>query len=139
MKSRGADAVFDYHDPDCAKKIRAYTNNGLKYVLDTISTPESNKICAESFPVESKEKLNFVALLPAETWPREDIEAQIILSYTTLGEAFTKWGRDFPAIKEHFEFGRMFWELSAKLLEQGKIIPHPVALRSGGLQGIPAG
>jgi hypothetical protein len=33
----------------------------------------------------------------------------------------------------------MFWKLSEKLLAEGKIKPHPVALRKGGLAGIPGG
>jgi hypothetical protein len=63
----------------------------------------------------------------------------VILAYTTFGEAFTKFGTDFPAMPQHFEFGEMFWKLNAELIEEGKILPHPVTLRSGGLHGIPAG
>jgi NADPH:quinone reductase-like Zn-dependent oxidoreductase len=139
VKSRGADVVFDYHDTECAAKIRAYTNNSLRYILDCISTPESFKICADAFPSSSEEELKLVALLPLETWPRRDVNAQVILAYTTFGEAFTKFGTDFPAIPQHFEFGEMFWKLNAELLGEGKIQPHPVTLRSGGLHGIPAG
>lgn len=139
VKSRGADAVFDYHDPDCAEKIRAYTDNSLGYVLDTVSTESSFEICAKALPSSSKADLKLVALLPLETWPRKDVNAQAILAYTTFGEAFTKFGTDFPPIREHFEFGRMFWKLTASLLEAGKVRPHPVRLGAGGLQGIPAG
>ena len=63
----------------------------------------------------------------------------MILAYTTFGEAFPKFGMDFPAIKEHFDFGKMFWELNARLLAEGKIKTHPVTLRNGGFAGIPAG
>jgi hypothetical protein len=61
------------------------------------------------------------------------------MAYTTFGEAFTKYGTDFPPIKEHFEFGEMFWKLNARLFEKGRIKPHPVTLGSGGLGGVPAG
>jgi len=131
--------VFDYHDPECAEKIRAYTNNSLRYVLDTVSQATSYKICAEALPTESKEELNLVALLPLDGWPRKDVNARVILAYTTFGEAFSKFGTDFPPLKEHFEFGEMFWKLNAKLLAEGKIKPHPATVRQGGLQGIPTG
>ena len=58
------------------------------------------------------------------------------MAYTTFGEAFTKYGADFPSIREHFEYGEMFWKLNARLLEEGRIKPHPVRLGSGGLRGV---
>ncbi|RFU27333.1 hypothetical protein B7463_g8991, partial [Scytalidium lignicola] len=48
VKRAGAAAAFNYQDPDCAKKIREYTNNRLMYAFDTISTPESARICADA-------------------------------------------------------------------------------------------
>ncbi len=38
VKSRGADVVFDYNDPECGQKIREYTKNSLCYVFDCVST-----------------------------------------------------------------------------------------------------
>ena len=32
VKSLGADAAFDYNDPECAAKIKEYTKDDLKYV-----------------------------------------------------------------------------------------------------------
>lgn len=139
VKSRGADVVFDYHDPECANKIKAYTNNELHHVLDTIATEASFKICAAALPSESTQKLKVAALLPTDTWPRKDVDATAILGYSTFGEPFSKFGRDFPAFKENFDYGKMFWRLSGQLLAQGKIKTHPVSLRAGGLRGIPSG
>lgn len=45
VKSYGADAVFDYSDPEtCAKNIREYTNNSLKYAFDCISEHSSPQV-----------------------------------------------------------------------------------------------
>jgi hypothetical protein len=80
--------------------------------------------------------------MPIDTFPRKDepnITAIAVLAYTTTGEAFSKFGIDFPAIPEHFEFGKMFWELNGKLLAEGKIKPHPAIVRERGLAGIPDG
>ncbi|TVY60802.1 Protein TOXD, partial [Lachnellula suecica] len=102
VTSRGADAVFNYHDPTCASQIRAYSNNNLHYILDTICTPSSFKTGSESFPKQSKEALKLVALLPLEGWERTDVDATVTLAYTTFGEAFAKYGAEFPANEEHY-------------------------------------
>ena len=139
VKSRGADAVFDYNDPECAEKIRSYTNNSLRYVLDTISQEWSYKICAAALSSDSTEELNCVALLPVDTWPRENVNTRAILAYTTFGEEFHKFETTFPAMKDHFAMGVMFWKLNASLLSEGRIKTHPITIREGGLQGIPNG
>lgn len=139
LKSRGADAVFDYHDPNCARLIREYTRGELYYVLDCISTEPSYKLIADSIPATPQKPVQLATLLPADTWPRKDITPMVVKGYTSLGEAFTKFGIDFPPMPDHFEHAVMFWKLSQKLLADGKIKPHPVALRKGGLAGIPAG
>ena len=140
VKSLGADAVFDYNEPDCAEKIRAYTEDSLYYVLDTISQEASFKICAGALSSDSsKHELHCVALLPVDTWPRKDVNARAILAYTTFGEAFYKFEMSFPPLKDHYDFGVMFWKLSAKLLAEGKIKPHPAQIREKGLSGVPEG
>jgi hypothetical protein len=102
-----------------------------------VSTEASYNIIAEALPEMNDKPMKVVALLPIDAWPREDVEATTVLAYTTLGQAFTKFGIDFPLIAPHFDFGVMFWKLSNGLLAQGKVKPHPVALRAGSLCGIP--
>lgn len=136
--------AFDYHDPSCGEQIRKYANSSLHYILDTISTEESFKICAEAFPPpgSTNGELKLVGLLPVDIFPRKtepNVTATATPAYTTFGEAFSKFGIDFPAIKEHFDFGKTFWELNEKLLAEGKIKPHPVIVKNGGLAGIPDG
>lgn len=139
VKSRGADVVFDYHDPQCSRLIREYTNERLQFILDCISTKASYDIIAKAIPEVADKGINMVTLLPADAWPRNDITPTVILAYTSLGKAFAKFGIDFPEIAAHYEFGVTFWELSQKLLADGKIKPHPVALRKGGLAAVPDG
>jgi hypothetical protein len=83
--------------------------------------------------------MHVVTLLPADSWPRKDVQVTTVLAYTSLGKAFSKFGMDFPPMPPHFDFGVMFWKLSHQLLVSGQVKPHPVALRSGGLGGIPDG
>lgn len=139
MTNRGADAVFDYHDADCAQKIREHTKSSLCYAFDCSGTESSYRIIAEAMPETSSKPMQVASLLPTDSWPREDVTATPILAYTSLGKAFSKFGRDFPAIPHHFEFGVIFWKLTNELLASGKLKPHPVSLRSGGLSAIPDG
>jgi NADPH:quinone reductase-like Zn-dependent oxidoreductase len=139
VKARGADVVFDYHDEDCARKIREYAKDLLYYVLDCFSKEASYKIIADNLPSVCPKPVKVVTLLPTDSWPRKDIEPTTVLAYTTLGKAFTKFGMEFPAIPAHFEFGVKFWKLGNELLTSGRIKPHRIALKSGGLSGIPAG
>lgn len=48
LRSRGADHVYDYRDPESGSKIRSLTCNKLSLVLDTIATPASAQICADA-------------------------------------------------------------------------------------------
>lgn len=54
LKSVGADAVFDYHDPDVVQKIRQWVSEkgfgpiGIQKALDTASKDGSTKLVAES-------------------------------------------------------------------------------------------
>jgi len=131
--------VFDYHDPECSRLIKEYTKGELYYILDCVSTESSYKLIADALPETPKKPVQVVALLPADAWPRKDITPTVLLAYTSLGKAFNKFGIDFPEIAPHFDYGVMFWKLSQKLLADGKVKPHPVALRKGGLAGIPGG
>ena len=139
LKSRGADAVFDYRDPECAKQIRDYTKNSLHYALDNVSTESSFKIIADAMSSEPKEELQVATLLPADAWPRKDVKVHVIAAYTTFGEAYDKFGQHFPAFLERYDFGVMFWKIHSKLLFEGKIKPHPSTVRKGGLYGVLGG
>jgi hypothetical protein len=46
------------------------------------------------------------------------------------------FGFDFPQDTETYEFVSEFVTLSEKLLAEGKLKPHPLLLRPGGLEGI---
>ena len=134
VKSLGAEAAFDYKDPECAKKIRSYTDDKLTHVFDCISEGESPKISAEA--ISSKGGVISFLLVPAKS-PREDVIDKHTLAYTMTGEEFSFGGvMTFPASSEDFESARKFYELSTKLFEDGKLKVHPTVSRKGGLQGV---
>jgi hypothetical protein len=150
VKSWGADAVLDYHDPDCPRKIREYLYTGthesrLRYVLDCVSTRESYGVIEEALPepnfhddnntdtdTDPEAAVKFVTLLPppldTDTSPRlrSDLTPIPIPSSTTFDKASSS---------KFIEF----WALSRGLLEKGLVRAHPVAVRGGGLGGITKG
>lgn len=136
VEALGADAVFDYNDPECAAKIRAYTNDSLAVALDTISLPESAEICegalASSPPPGTT--LRYHALLPATT-ARSDVTDTRSLAYTAMGEAWRFKGEPQPVVREDFEYAVKFWDLSRELLASGKLKVPPVQLGRG-LDGV---
>jgi NADPH:quinone reductase-like Zn-dependent oxidoreductase len=123
---------FNYNDLDCGAQIRAYTNNTLKFAFDTISLADSAQICADA--LSTKPGSRYGSLLPLK-FPREDVEYTTTLMYTIFDAEFTKRGTHFPRSTEDFEFARMFFEMTERLLAEGKLKTHPEKLREGGLQG----
>jgi hypothetical protein len=67
---------------------------------------------------------------------RGDIERLRTSAYSVFGEAFDKLGAHVPAKPEHFEHGKMFWQLSEELVRAGKLKPHPVKVGKDGLVGV---
>jgi NADPH:quinone reductase-like Zn-dependent oxidoreductase len=75
VKSLGAEEAFDYNDPDCAKKIREYTNDKLTRVFDCISEGESPKISSEAISSKGGQ----VSYLLAPKHDRTDVENKVCL------------------------------------------------------------
>jgi hypothetical protein len=61
-----------------------------------------------------------------------DVEVKSTLGYTVIGEAMEFGPNKIPAKPEDFEFGKMFWELSRGLLEEGKLKVHKPAVNKYG-------
>lgn len=133
VKSLGADAVYDYKDPECGAKINKDTGDKLKLIWDTISLPASAEICTKAFSSDSK-GCKYGTILPVKL-PREDIETTSTFMYTIFNEAFTKGGKEFPAVKDDFEFAKKFFGITEKLMAEGKLKTHPAAVGEKGLEG----
>ena len=119
LKSLGAEACFDYKDPDCAKKIREYTNDSLTVALDCISEGDSPKITEQA--VSSKGgTITYLLKSAHDIQTRNDVERKHTSGYQVFGEAFHKLGQDVPANPEHFEHTKKFWTLTEKLVREEK-------------------
>lgn len=133
VKSLGADAVYDYKDKDCGKNINKDTNDSLKLVWDTISLESSAKICAEAMSSDTS-GARYGSILPVKL-PKEGVETTMTFMYTIFNEEFEKAGRKTPAVPEDFEFAKKFFDITEKLLHDGKLKTHPEKVGEKGLEG----
>lgn len=139
VKSRGADETYDYKSPDVGKKIRADTNNTLQYCLDTVNEPQTAAICGDALSDKLPAYFTGLTRTPA---PREDLALNAsTMAYTSLGEEiqFGPNGPKVPALPEHKKFAEHWYDLSEKLLAEGKLKGHPADIRPGGLKGVLSG
>ncbi|KAL4924586.1 uncharacterized protein BDV17DRAFT_300890 [Aspergillus undulatus] len=132
VKSLGADVVFDYKDPESAAKIREYTNDNLKLVLDTISLEASAKFCDDTISTKGGE---YSALLNIGI-ERENVNDRWTLGYTCVGEAFDFGETHWPAKPEDKEFAEKFAVIAEKLLAEGKVKVHKPNVGKDGLKGV---
>lgn len=133
VKSLGVEAVYDYKDPDCGKKINKDTNNSLKFAWDTISLESSAKICAEALSSDGS-GARYGSILAVKL-PRDDVEDTTTMMYTIFNESYEKGGRQTPAIPEDFEFAKKIFSIAETLLAEGKLMTHPEKVGANGLEG----
>lgn len=131
----GADAVYDYKDPNCGKNINKDTNDSLKLIWDCIALESSAKICAEALSSDTN-GTKYGTVLPVKLPGREkDAETMFTFMYTIFNDPFQKAGRDYPAMPEDFEFAKKFFGLTETLLAEGKLKTHPEKVGEKGLEG----
>jgi len=112
LKKLGADAVFDYKDPDVVSKIKEWgaAHGGLTAALDNISEHGSTKLVAQSLSEKGGKVIILLAVKQeGEGWP-ENVEINHILLYSIL----KRNTKDFHDIHE--------WNTHLpELIESGKI------------------
>lgn len=135
VKGLGADAVYNYKDPDCGKNINKDTNDSLKLVWDTISLPASAKICDEAFSSDIS-GARYGTILGSKLPNKKNIKSTTTIMYTIFNEPFSKAGRDTPAMPEDFEFQKEMFSITEKLLAEGKLKTHPAKVGPKGLEGV---
>ncbi|KAE8377359.1 zinc-binding oxidoreductase [Aspergillus bertholletiae] len=132
VKRLGADAVFDYHDPDSANAIKALTNDNLKLVFDTISTEDSARYCDRAI---SSQGGDYSALLPLAIERPTNVNHGATMAYTAFGEGFKFGPRDIPPKPEDYTFAKCLSRMVEKLLAEGKLRVHPPKVCPAGLNG----
>lgn len=127
VKSLGAEAAFDYKDPDVTDQIKKYTNGNLKYIWDTIALPPTAEICAAVISPGG----TYGAILEVKL-PRDDVKQTFSLGYTASGEPVKKWHWDYKDTTADFEFMKKFVrEVAEPILAAGKLKGHPPKITQG--------
>lgn len=137
--SRGAEKTFDYSDAKkCIADIKNYTNDRVRWVFDCISEGSSVEICGGCVSDATGGKITTLLPVKREDIARkeQDVDLAHTLAYTVTGEEFTFAGQKVPASNDDYEFGKLFWKLTEKLLQEGKVKPHPIEVGNGGLEGV---
>lgn len=140
VKSFGAAEVFDYRSPTCIQDIRKYTRNSLKFALDCVSEPETMEFCYQCL---GRTGGKYTALEPyaefLHTRPRT-VTPDWVLGPAVLGQAMG-WPEPFTRCEDEKlrEFGVEWFDTVQKLLDDGKIRPHPVKVLHGGFAGVADG
>lgn len=142
VKSLGADHVFDYKSSNVGAEIRRASGNKIFYCWDTMGEGESPKICGEALSSDSKspagKKPQYSNILRASV-ERDDVESHNTLMYSSFGEVYAQAGKPVAAKPQDFEFMKKFIAMSQKLIDEGKVKPHTIDSRSGGLDSIQNG
>ncbi|KAF7330297.1 Zinc-binding oxidoreductase [Mycena venus] len=131
LESLGADVVFDYRDPEVTSKIRAWADNRLAHAVDCVSDATTTRQTAECMGPEGGK----VSLVLNEPVNVPGVQARFDLVYTLLGKAF-EFPMAYPAIPEHYEFGKTTAQLLTRLLREGKLKTTPVKLVPNGLNDV---
>jgi NADPH:quinone reductase-like Zn-dependent oxidoreductase len=136
LKSLGAEAVFDYRDPEAGEKIRAWAGGELVYGLDCISEESTVPLASNAMTGGT-----LVLLLGAAAGHEDNnpaVTMKPMLLYTSMGKAFTKFGQTFPFSAEDYKWGCWWQELCTRLVAAGRI--HAPKLRLiGGLESFQTG
>ncbi|VUC30727.1 unnamed protein product [Clonostachys rosea] len=135
VKALGADFAVDYTDSDAGAQIRQYTNNRLTFAWDTISSPDSARICAEALTSLSSLKATYSNLLPIKS-PRPDVSSTTTIFHTIFGKQFMFGSQEMQPQPEDYEFGKTFYRLTEYLLAKGHLRPHKCRVGQGGLEGV---
>ncbi|KAI0070949.1 GroES-like protein [Panus rudis PR-1116 ss-1] len=140
VKTFGADAVFDYKDPDVVSKVKAATGDSIHRGFDTISK-SSSQILSAKFFAPSPGKL-IVILIPESTVKdiKPDLDLQLTLIYTVQGRSFDFFNTYFETSLEDKAHMVQFLKKVPGLVKEGKVRPNPVKLWPGtGLETIHEG
>lgn len=93
---------------------------------------EAAKICLESI---SSTGGQLVTINSRTEYNRPDVRVKKVIAYSAGGEEYRLAGQDFPAIMEDYDHAKMYFNLTEKLMGEGKVKAHPPKVGMG-LEGV---
>ncbi|KAH6683992.1 putative zinc-binding dehydrogenase family oxidoreductase [Halenospora varia] len=139
VRSNGAEEVFDYRDPELSDRIRKYTKNALRYVLDVITEAKTMKHCYAAIG-RAGGKYTCLENYPEHLHTRRTVKPELVMGIAILGKRIAlDHGYGSDANPELREFGIAWYQTLQRLLDEGKLKAHPIRVLSGGFDGILSG
>ncbi|KAJ5183967.1 Protein TOXD [Penicillium capsulatum] len=132
MRRLGADAVFDYKDPQSGAAIRKATDNKLGLIMDCIGNKAGVELCDNAL---SSDGGKYTTIVPA-TIDRPGVENTLVFAYTAIGEAFKYGEMSVPEKLQDKEHWEKFVPIVESLLEGKKFAVHPPRVGKDGLKGV---
>ncbi|KDN59980.1 putative conserved hypothetical protein [Colletotrichum sublineola] len=136
VKKYGAEEVFDYNDPDCGKKIKLYTLNTLSYIIDPFTDLKSVALCYEAMG-RAGGHYACLEMYPDYALERRSIKVFFVMGMALLGHRLElDYGYQRDEDPELRAFGISLYKDLQKLLDRGRLRPHPIRELEGGFEGI---
>ncbi|KAJ5174223.1 uncharacterized protein N7482_000100 [Penicillium canariense] len=139
VMSRGAEKWFDYNQLDFVEQIEA-AGLSITHIVDCIGTEESGIACSKILALAGGHYHSIRVPCPEsfkERRPEDTALATTALGYTMFGERFEFPGvAEYPAEPAMEEFAKKWVLVAEELVKTGKVQPHPLDIRGGGLEGL---
>ncbi|GAP83760.1 putative zinc-binding dehydrogenase family [Rosellinia necatrix] len=137
VKACGAQEAWDYHDPDCAEKIKAYTEDELGFALDCFCRGSSMEFCYKALG-RAGGRYTTLEPYPAHLHKRKRVKPDWLLGPALVGREVA-W-KDPYHIKPKPElrsFGKQWFLTAQRMLDRGEVRPHPIRIgEKFGLEGV---
>ncbi|KAF5349761.1 hypothetical protein D9758_010176 [Tetrapyrgos nigripes] len=134
LKALGIDDVFDYHDPDVSKKIKAYTNGKLRHAVDCICKEDTPKAISDALSDEGGTVSVVRQIKPA----RDEVKHVFALALD-LSERPYSFPFEYTPKPGMADFADKSSKMIARLLREGKLTPAPIKVYPDGLASFKEG
>ncbi|KAI0646318.1 GroES-like protein [Trametes meyenii] len=142
LKSLGAAAVFDYHDPEIVQKVKQVTRGSIRYGLDAIGSRATQELSQLVFGPAGGKLLTLMPVVP-EAKVRDDVNVTFTLVHTGLRQPLNLPhyvpGVHYPASSDDNAEMVAFIATIPRLIKQGRLVPNPLKPWDGGLATLPQG
>ncbi|EOA86439.1 hypothetical protein ACJQWK_05874 [Exserohilum turcicum] len=137
VKSYGAAYVFDYADEATQNEIKQLTGGRLAYALDCVTDSSSAAYCASTMARTGGRYIT-LELCSEDLKPkRRSIKQDWIFALDIFGEPIPlSRGYEREASPEVHQFAVNWYRVFQKLIDEGKVRPHPLQELEGGFSGI---
>lgn len=132
----GAEEVFDYNSPDCAKDIKAYTKNTLSYILDPFTDAKSVDLCYKAMG-RAGGRYCCLEMYPEYILERKSIKVGFVMGPLLLGHRLAlSQGYERDEDPEMRAFGVQWYKDVQKMLDRGLLKRHPIRILGNTLEAM---